>query len=132
MQLLLTKLFPLVVFLNVLLLFWVMFEVGRARGRTGVKAPATTGHSDFERAFRVQMNTIEQTVIFLPTLWLCSTYYRTDFATVLGLVWIFGRVWYGLGYLKSASQRGAGFMVSMAAWAVLLVAGFYGYARLWF
>jgi glutathione S-transferase len=126
----LTHLLPLVVFLNVLLLFWVMFEVGRSRAKTGVKAPATSGHPDFERAFRVQMNTIEQTVIFLPTLWLCSTYYRADLAAVLGFIWITGRIWYALGYLKSASQRGGGFMVAMAAWGVLLGAGFYGYVML--
>jgi glutathione S-transferase len=120
-------LLPVVVFLNILLLFWVTLEVGRSRGKTGVKAPATTGHPDFERAFRVQMNTIEQTVIFLPTLWLCSTHYRGDIAFVLGMIWIFGRVWYARSYLKSAANRGTGFIIAMAAWACLLIAAGFGY-----
>ena len=127
---LLSQLLPLVVFLNILLLFWVMIEVGRARAKTGVEAPATTGHPDFERAYRVQMNTIEQTLMFLPTLWLCSTYYRADVACVLGMIWMVGRVWYARSYLKSAANRGAGFIVSIAAWACLLIAAGYGYISL--
>jgi hypothetical protein len=39
---------------------------GQARGRYGVKAPAVTGHPIFERWMRVQQNTIEQLVVFLP------------------------------------------------------------------
>jgi glutathione S-transferase len=30
---------------------------GRARAQSGLKAPAMTGHDDFERMHRVQMNT---------------------------------------------------------------------------
>ena len=62
----------LVVLLNVLLLFATGLVVAGARGRYGLKAPATTGHPGFERAFRVQMNTLEHTVVFLPTLWLAA------------------------------------------------------------
>jgi hypothetical protein len=37
--------------------------VGRARGKYGVQAPATTGHPDFERANRVPVNTFETLII---------------------------------------------------------------------
>ncbi len=33
------------------------FQVGGARGKYGVKAPATTGNEIFERVFRIQQNT---------------------------------------------------------------------------
>jgi glutathione S-transferase len=44
--------------------------VASARVKFGIKAPATAGHPDFERAFRVQMNTLESMPLFLPSLWL--------------------------------------------------------------
>ena len=50
------------------------FKVGGARGRYGVKAPAVTGNEIFERHFRVQQNTLEQLVVFLPGLYLFSHY----------------------------------------------------------
>ena len=31
---------------------WASIPVGQARGKFGVKAPAVTGHPEFERAFR--------------------------------------------------------------------------------
>jgi glutathione S-transferase len=123
---------PLIVLLTILLLFWTMAEVGRARARTGVKAPATSGPPEFERAFRVQMNTIEQTVMFLPALWLCATYFRADVAVIAGLVWIIGRVWFALGYYRAAEKRGIGFMVSLAGFAALLATGGFGAIRLLF
>ena len=54
--------------LAVLLGLYTMMLVGRMRGKHDVKAPAVTGAPEFERAFRVQMNTLEQFVLFLPVL----------------------------------------------------------------
>jgi len=47
-------------------------NVGRARARHGVPAPATTGPEPFERALRVQLNILEQLVFFLPAFSLAS------------------------------------------------------------
>jgi glutathione S-transferase len=115
------KLIPLVVMLTVLLNFWAALMVGRSRGKTGVRAPAVTGHPDFERAFRVQMNTVEQTVMFLPTLYLCGMYFRMDVAVVLGGVWLLGRVLFALAYYQDSAKRGPGFLVAMAAFAGLFL-----------
>ena len=60
----------LVTLFVLILLSLTAFNVGRARGRYGVKAPAVSGHEMFERAFRVQMNTLEGVVLMLPALWL--------------------------------------------------------------
>jgi len=49
-------------------LFVICARVARAHITYGVKLPATTGHPDFERVFRVQMNTLEWMPIFLPSL----------------------------------------------------------------
>jgi len=119
----------LVTLLTVLLLLGTMWVVGHARGKYAIKAPATSGHPVFERAYRVQMNTLEQTVMFLPTLWLAANYGFSGWAGVAGLVWIVGRVWYAMAYLKDPAKRGPGFMIGMFAWMALLVMACMGVGR---
>jgi glutathione S-transferase len=110
-----------VTLLNVVLLFFCMFAVGQARKRYEIKAPATTGHPGFDRAYRVQMNTIESTVMFLPCLWLAANYGYAAWAGIAGLVWIIGRTWYLVAYLGDASKRGPGFGVAFLAWLAVFV-----------
>ncbi|MGJ4927385.1 MAPEG family protein [Bradyrhizobium sp. HKCCYLS2038] len=111
----------LVTVLALMLYFYMGLAVGRARGKFGVKAPATTGNADFERVFRVQMNTLEWLPIFLPALWLFAIYVSDAIAALIGLVWIAGRVMYMLSYTKAANKRGPGFGVQVLAASVLLV-----------
>ena len=124
-----THLPALVTLLTILLLFGTMTMVGRERGRHGIKAPAISGHPDFERAYRVQMNTLEQTVMFLPTLWLAAQYGFSGWAGIAGLVWVIGRVWYALAYYKDAGRRGPGFLLGMIGWAATLVMAVIGVSR---
>jgi glutathione S-transferase len=106
--------------LAILLFFFTLFKVARARAAFGVKAPATTGHPDFERVFRVQMNTLEWMPIFLPSLWLFAVYISDAIAALIGLVWIAGRILYLVGYSQAANKRSTGFGVqafaAMALW----------------
>ncbi len=83
------------------LLFGCIWYVGAARGRYKVSAPATTGPEPFERAFRVQMNTLENTVIFLPALWLAAFYFSPRIAAAVGAVWVVARVWYAFAYARN-------------------------------
>ena len=115
----------LVVLLNVLLLFATGLVVASARGRHGVKAPATVGHPDFERAFRIQMNTLEWMPIILPALWLFAVYISDSIAAGIGAIWIIGRIVYFIGYSKAAAKRGPGFMIQGIA-AIALWAGALG------
>ncbi|HET7844669.1 MAG TPA: MAPEG family protein [Xanthomonadales bacterium] len=110
----------LVTVLALFLYAWTAFEVGRARGRYGVKAPATTGDAAFERVFRVQMNTLEQLALFLPALWLAATYWNPTWSGVIGMVWIVARVLYARAYARG-ERRGFGFIASLAATGLLLV-----------
>ena len=82
----------LVTCLAILFYFFTSIQVSKARAAFGIKVPATSGHPDFERVFRVQMNTLEWMPIFLPSLWLFAIYISDPYAAVLGLVWIAGRV----------------------------------------
>ena len=84
----------LVTLLAVLFYFFIATRVPLARRRFDVQLPATTGHPDFERVFRVHQNTLEWMPIFLPSLWLCAIYSSDAFAATLGVVWIVGRAIY--------------------------------------
>lgn len=104
-----------------LLLFVCAAYVGRCRVRFGIKAPATTGHMQFEIAYRIQMNTIENVVIFLPVLWVFAVHVSELWATLLGSFWLVGRIWYALAYAREPRSRGAGFLLGMLSFGVLAV-----------
>jgi glutathione S-transferase len=112
----------LVTCLAILMYFYFSVQVGKARSTYGVKAPAISGNPDFERVFRVQMNTLEWMPIFLPALWLFAIYISDAIAAALGVVWIVGRVLYMTGYTEAANKRSMGFGVQAVA-AILLWAG---------
>ena len=116
--------YPLVaiVTLLALLLYFVMSaRVGQARYRLGVQAPAVTGHPDFERAYRIQMNTLEWLPIFLVSLWLFALSWGDDrIAAAIGAVWVLGRILYLTGYSRAAEARGPGFGLQALAAGVLL------------
>jgi glutathione S-transferase len=101
-------------------------QTGKARGKYGVAAPATTGHPIFERYFRVQLNTVEQLVIFLPALFLCGYYANEVLAAALGLVFILGRALYARGYVLDPARRGPGFALTIASNFLLLLGGIVG------
>jgi uncharacterized membrane protein YecN with MAPEG domain len=79
-----------------------------------------TGDPVLERTIRVQSNTLEWLPLFLPSLWLFAIYWSDLVATILGVIWIVGRIIYALGYISDASKREAGFIIQALATAVLL------------
>ena len=111
----------LVTCLTILFYFFVSVQVSRARIAYGVKLPAVTGHPDFERVFRAQMNTLEWMPVFLPSLWLFAIYLNDAIAAMIGAVWIVGRVLYMIGYTKAVEKRGPGFAIQALATIALLV-----------
>src|ERR1700728_4769778 len=115
----------LVTCLSILCYFFTSIQVSKARTAFGIKAPAVTGNPDFERVFRVQMNTLEWMPIFLPSLWLFAIYISDALAAALGVVWIVGRILYMTGYSQAAAKRGMGFGIQAAA-AILLWLGALG------
>ena len=115
----------LVTCLAILFYFFTGIQVSKARMAFGIKVPATTGHPDFERVFRVQMNTLEWMPIFLPSLWLFAIYIGDAGAAMLGLVWIAGRILYMTGYSQAAEKRGLGFAIQAVA-AIILWLGALG------
>jgi glutathione S-transferase len=114
--------FPaLVAALALALYVGVFVSVGRARMRYGIAAPAVTGAPQFERVFRVQQNTLEQLVWFLPSLWLFALFASPTWAGILGLVWIAARLHYAVSYCRDPETRGPGFVVAFASAGIMLV-----------
>ncbi len=105
---------------------WFGIEVARARSRFQITPPATTGHPDFERYFRVQQNTTEQLLVFLPALWLAGWFVSDSMAAGLGLVFVLGRALYARGYWQAADKRGTGFLIGEIASVLLLIVGLVG------
>lgn len=96
-------------------------QVGGMRGKHGVKAPAMSGHPEFERMFRVQQNTLEQLVLFVPALWIFAYFVNPLWGAGIGVVYLIGRFIYRSAYLQDPSGRSLGFMLSFLPSAVLLV-----------
>jgi glutathione S-transferase len=119
--------------LAVLFYFYTGLVVGQMRGKHKISAPAVTGNTEFECAYRVQMNTLEQLVIFLPLLWLATSYFTTLgwLPPLLGLIWIVGRFLYMNGYMAAPDKRGTGFLVALIANLGLLILSLVGIVQAW-
>ena len=119
----------IVTILAVLQFIVFAMKVGGARGRYGIKAPATTGNEIFERYFRVQQNTSELLLALLPGLYLFSRYLNPMWAALLGVVYLVGREIYAATYVKTPAKRSLGFALSMLPILFLLIGGFVGAVR---
>jgi len=108
-----------------------VLRAGQARGRYDVAAPATHGHPQFERHLRVQENTVEQLVIFLPALFLFATYVSPGWGALLGVVFIVGRFLYARAYVSDPARRGPGFMLTLGSNGVLLGGALIGALVAW-
>jgi uncharacterized membrane protein YecN with MAPEG domain len=95
--------------------------VSRARERSGIKAPAMTGNELFERYVRVQANTLELLILFLPALWLAVAHVAALWLALLGALYLVGRFIYLRAYVAEPSKRSLGFGLSAAPILALLV-----------
>jgi glutathione S-transferase len=116
----------LITLFSICLFLYMGMRVGLSRNKYGVEAPATSGHPDFDRLFRIHMNTLEGLAMFLPALWIFATFVSDVGAAALGLIWFLGRVTFMIGYSKAAKSRSAGFGIQFLALVILVIGGFYG------
>ena len=101
--------------------YWFGIEVGKMRAKHQCKAPAITGAPEFERMFRVQQNTMEQIVMFIPALWLFAELVNPLWAAGMGGVYLIGRAVYRVAYVKEPKDRSAGFMLTILPTSVMLI-----------
>jgi glutathione S-transferase len=123
----------IVTILVLLLYVYMGSRVGRMRGKHSIAAPAVSGHPEFERAFRVHVNTLEQLVIFLPLLWLATLLYHGIgwLPALLGLVFIVGRIIFMQRYMAEPKSRGPGIMIGVISYIGLLVLAIIGIVQDW-
>jgi glutathione S-transferase len=106
--------------------FYFVMAVGAARGKLKFPAPATTGNPEFERTYRVQMNTLEQLIIFIPSMLCFAEFVSARWAAILGLIFIVGRIVYFIGYRQAAEKRSWGFLISSLPTLALLIGSLIG------
>ena len=120
-------LYPSLVTALTLIVYQVLtVNVGRARMKYKIMPPAMSGDENFERVVRVQQNTLEQLVFFLPALWLFSFYVSPLWGAVLGAVWLVGRILFAWGYYQAAEKRVAGFAISSLSGITLVLGALVG------
>lgn len=105
------------------------YRVGNARTKYGVKAPAISGNDVFERHFRVQSNTLEQLVVFLPALYLFCRYWNPGAGAGLGVVYLIGREIYAAAYVRNPARRGLGFALTVLPTMILAAGALVGAVR---
>ena len=120
-------LYPSLVTALTLIVYQVLtVNVGRARMKYKIMPPAMSGDENFERVVRVQQNTLEQLVFFLPALWLFSFYVNPLWGAGLGAVWLIGRIIFAWGYYQAAEKRVAGFAISTLSGISLVLGALVG------
>jgi glutathione S-transferase len=112
----------------IVILFYliVTMNVGRARGKYGIKAPAVSGNEKFERTYRVQMNSLEHLVFLLPAMWLFALSLSDLGGLIGGAIWVIGRIIYAFTYVRDPSSRTLGMMISFLAQIGLFLGATYG------
>lgn len=124
---------PVAIVTTLILLQYTLFGflVGRARGRSGIKAPAVSGDPVFERYFRAHQNSLEQMAVTVPALWLFAMYVNAQAAALLGVVYLVGRSVYFRAYVADPAGRGPGFLIGLLATAVLACGALVGAGWSW-
>jgi glutathione S-transferase len=121
-------LIAIVIAIALLEYYYITFQVGSGRAKYGVPAPAISGDPTFERLYRVQMNTVEQLVVFLPAIVFFGYYVSAPVGAGVGLVFVLGRALYFISYVKDPEKRTTGFLLTFLANMVLVVGGLIGAA----
>jgi len=126
-----TLLTAAVTLLTILIAIGTAILVARARRTSGIQPPAMTGDPRLERALRVQGNTVEGFIVFLPALWMAALYFQGWVPPIIGLVWCLGRIIYAVGYVADAERRHVGFAICIFSVLILVILAAIGIFGAW-
>ncbi|KAK3591759.1 hypothetical protein CHS0354_019531 [Potamilus streckersoni] len=101
-------------------------RVWRMREKYKVDVPETNGPPEFIRTFRAHLNTIEWAPVFLPSMWMCGIFFHQGIAASLGVLYIYYREKYFMGYVQDASKRVPGFFGGARCIKALIALGMVG------
>ena len=107
--------------LDMAIYFVLILNVGGARRKYKIPAPATDGPDAFLRVLRVQTNTVEQLALHLPLLWIAAFAMDDVFAASFGAVWALSRIMYARCYYQKAKRRHKGFAIGLLVNAILFI-----------
>lgn len=119
----------LVGIIAVLQLFVFGALTGNVRRKSGLKAPAVTGDENFERMYRVQMNTLETLILFLPSLFIATKYWPPTVVAGIGSIYLLGRILFWRAYVTQPSKRALGFVLSILPIFILILMTIVGVVR---
>ena len=126
-----TLLTAAVTLLTILIAIGTAILVARARRTSGIQPPAMSGDPRLERALRVQGNTVEGFIVFLPALWMAALYFQGWAPPIIGLVWCLGRIIYAVGYVADAERRHVGFAICIFSVLILVILAAIGIFGAW-
>lgn len=101
-------------------------RVGLSREKFGVIAPKCVGNDTWERLFRVQQNTLEQLIIFIPGVFLFSYYVSNKWVLLPGCTFIVGRFVFYYLYTSNPKNRGFGFIPTFMSNSILVIGSLIG------
>ena len=122
----------LIVLLALLQYVWFTVRVGISRGKYNVNAPACEGDEAWNRLFRVQQNTMEQLIVFVPATYAFTYYLSELWVLIPGLAFLIGRFLYSIEYLKDPKSRTPGMAITLLANVVLVLGALFGLSRAMF
>ena len=110
-----------IILLSLVQYLFFTLRVGAARPKYGVDAPHTSGNEIWERLFRVQQNTLEQLIVFIPAMALFGMYVSARWVLLPGVLYLVGRQLYAWEYVKNPKSRGPGMGLTLLANAALVI-----------
>lgn len=103
------------------------FKTGFSRGKYGIKAPAVSGDENWERFYRVQMNTLEQLIVFIPAIYAFGYFVNSQLGCAIGCVFVIGRGLYFWGYTSpDTNKRTPGFVMTFFSNQILVFGSLIG------
>lgn len=118
----------LLVMLALLQYIYFVLITGFGRGKYNIKAPATSGNETWECLYRVQQNTLEQIVIFIPATLTFSYYVSAIWVLVPGIGYLVGRQVFAILYVRNPPKRGLGMMMTLLSNLALIIGTIIGVA----
>jgi uncharacterized membrane protein YecN with MAPEG domain len=122
----------LIVLLALLQYVWFTARVGVARGKYNVNAPACDGDEAWNRLFRIQQNTMEQLIVFVPATYAFAFYFSELWVLIPGFAFMLGRFLYSAEYLKDPKTRTPGMVITMIANVSLVLCALFGVVKVMF
>jgi glutathione S-transferase len=117
-----------IIIILVALLQYIFFtgRTGFTRLKYEVPAPKISGNETWERIYRVQQNTMEQLIIFIPSMLIFSHYVSDTWVMLPGVIFLVGRQIFSHFYITNPDKRAPGMVMSLFSNVALVIGSLIG------